>query len=162
MDRDREDQPPREPAEPRPEPREQTHPAAADHVVAMVDRLEQGLEMVAGPRLEGRSHEDERRFGALQRGLERPVPAARVGLHRLDGRPAAPGEQVAQGVGGSPVAAELLVAREHDHQNRGVGQRVAVEVSVERVEFVMRRGHSASRRSIQTGSGASQRARAAR
>jgi len=162
FNRDREDQAPGEAGEPASQPGERTRPASADDMVAAVDRLEQGPEVLGGPRLVGRGHEDERGRGAPERGLERLAPAVRVGRLRRDGRAAAPGEQVAQRLGGLAGAVGTVVAGEHHDEDRGVGQGVAPEVVVERVEFVLRRGHSASRRSVQTGSGASQRATAAR
>jgi hypothetical protein len=140
--RDREDQaagPGRQPTRP-------TCPAlrgpAADDVVAVVDRLEQGLQMGLGPRLLGRRHQDEREVGAGQAdgqggvepsagdrhdpGLDRAVHRAQRLDQRCDDGLGAVGGQVG----------------EQDDADPGVGQRVAAKVAtVGVVEFL---GHFSS------------------
>jgi hypothetical protein len=49
VDRDREDEPPGEPADPAADLREPSYPPPADDVVAMVDRLQERLDMFGCP-----------------------------------------------------------------------------------------------------------------
>ena len=159
LDRHREDQPPGEPAEPAAEPREQTHPAAADDVVAMVDRLRAAGR--DGRAVHGSSAVVTRTSGAVgalqaEASSARFQPGSRSADHRSrrpSGRAGRAGRR--RRVGDSPVAAGVLAARRA--RSPGPRRRAAGRAgSGRRTGRVTRHrdvGHSASRTiDAQTGS----------
>jgi hypothetical protein len=115
-------------------------------VIAVVDGLQQRLQMLRGPRLLGRRDQDEREVGAAQADDERLVePTTRgpddASLHR----PAHRGDMCDQGRDDGLGAVGRQVA-EQDDADAGVGQRVALEVAEEGIVEFLARGHSGSRR----------------
>jgi hypothetical protein len=180
LDRHREDEPPGEPAEPARQPHGQAILARADDVIAMVDRLEQGIEVGRGPGLARRGHEHERRDGPLEPPGDRLMEVEMV-AHDDDALdvPSTLRDQLLERPGHARVRGPV-VRGQHDDPDGGTRHRVAAEVGFERVEELINgRGHSASapkgvaalgerltRRgrleSDQTGWGASQRSTAAR
>jgi hypothetical protein len=84
-----EDQLPGEPAEPSAQPLQQAHPPRADDVVAVIDRLEQGIEVRRGPGRAGRRHQHERHDRPGEPAAYGRAPANRFG-HDDDGLHGAP------------------------------------------------------------------------
>lgn len=78
-DRDREDDSPGEPAERTPQPHESTILPRTDDVIAVIDRVEQGVEMRGGPWLARAGDQDEWRDRTLKAMRERLAPAVLPG-----------------------------------------------------------------------------------
>jgi hypothetical protein len=119
--------------------------AAADHVVALIDRLQERLQMSVGPGLAGGRHEHQRLGRAGKASLERSAEPARVDYldHSLRG-PAARLEQRHDAPGDRGRGVRPFGRSEHDNANRGVRQRIAMQVRLERVALVFGRGHACS------------------
>jgi hypothetical protein len=137
VDRHREDHPPGEPAEPAPEAHGRPVLPPADDVIAMIDRVQQRIEMGGGPGLARRGHEHERGDGPLEPQGERLVQAAPGARddHAVD-LPATLRDQLLQRTGHAPGRGPI-VRRQDDHPDGGTGQRVAPEVGFEGVEEVV-------------------------
>ncbi|WP_020465753.1 hypothetical protein [Singulisphaera acidiphila] len=99
-DRHAEDRSPRDLADPAGQAFQGGDLAPADHVIAGVDRLEQGIEMGGRPTLLGCRHQDERDLCPAQALFQSPVPASSRDRddHALDGS-ASFGDQRFQGCG---------------------------------------------------------------
>jgi hypothetical protein len=158
-----EDQLPGEPAEPAAKPLQPSDPACADDVVAMIDGFEQRIEVLRGPGRACRRHEDDRHLGPGKSTADGLVPAKLFGRDddRLHGAPSRGQQLLERGRDGR--GRRTVIQGQDDYPNRSSRERIAPEVGLEGIEEVVRgRRHSASRRSAQTGCGASQRSTAAR
>jgi hypothetical protein len=146
VDRHREDEPPRQPAEPAPEPHDRAILARADDVIAVIDGVEQGVEMGGGPGLAGRGHQDERLPGPLEPPGKRLTPVGLLARHDDTFDPPSPlGDQLFQRMGHAIGRIPVLLVQDN-HPDGGIGERVAPVVGFERVEGLINgRGHSASR-----------------
>ncbi len=163
LDRHGEDQLPGEPAEPAEQAREKRLLTRADDVVAVIDRREQGVEVLFSPGLARGGHEHQRIQGPFEPAPQRFVPAVFLAGHDhgLD-RAAARGDQRFQRTSHRPGRGVNAWSEHHD-PDAGSRQRIAPEVRLEWVgELAGGRRHSASRRFAQTRCGASQRSTAAR
>jgi hypothetical protein len=165
VDRHGEDQLPREAAEPASEPAQGVFAPRADDVVAVIDGREQGVEVRGGPRCARRGDEDERCAGPGEPAVERTIPAA-LGTGDDDAidRVAPLGQERFERVEYLPGGV-VRGSGQHDHSDGSGRQRIAPEVSLERIEEVGSGcRHEASRRCAraQTGCGANQRSTAAR
>jgi hypothetical protein len=146
LQRDGEHQAPGHRRQPSREPLPAPGRPTADDVIAVVDGLQERLEMILGPRLLGRRDQDEREMGAFQaegqRAVETVLPGADdAGLHH----PAHRGQVIGQGRDDRRGAVGRQVGREDD-ADAGVGQRIAPEVAEEGVVEFLARCHSCSRR----------------
>jgi hypothetical protein len=113
-DRHGEDQPPRQAGDAAEQAGDQPGAAAADDVVAMVERRQERPEVGVGPRLLGRRDQDDGGRGPVQAHLQGLLLAAardRDDVHL--GRPPAPRQQVAQARGDGLGAGGIAVV-EHD------------------------------------------------
>jgi hypothetical protein len=95
LDRDRKDQPPGEPDDPAHQSGEPAILAGTEHMVAAVDRIEQGIEVGRAPGLEGVGDDHQGRNGLLEPPEHRLVPAliARHTRHHNDRAAAAADRQ---------------------------------------------------------------------
>jgi hypothetical protein len=144
--RDGEHQPPGHRREPTPQALPALDRPAADDMIAVIDGLEERLQMLRGPRLRGRRDQDEREMGVAKadgEGVVQPLPRGPddTGLHRPADRHQVRGQGLDDGCGavGRQVG-------EQDDSDAGVGQRVALEVAEEGIVEFLARGHSGSRR----------------
>lgn len=136
-----EQEPPARRAQPAGQTPAKAHGASAEHVVALVDGLEQGIEMGPRPDLVRERDESERERRTRQAFLDRTVPAARgVDDPRL-GRTPTRGEQARQRHADRLGPAEV-VAAEHDHADARAQERVALDVRFQRVDELITHGHS--------------------
>jgi hypothetical protein len=136
-DRHGEDETPRQARDLPSQSGERPDAAAADDVVAVVERLQEGPEVRVGPRLLRRRDQDDGGRRALEAHLQSPVLAAsrdRDDVHL--GRPPSPRQQVAEARGDRLGTVGLAVV-EHDHPDGGIRQRVAAEMGVERVDVLV-------------------------
>ncbi len=157
-----EDELPRKPAEPAADAVEKPLPTRAHDVVALIDRLEQGVEMLSRPGLARGRHEHQRIRCAFESPPQRLVPAVFLGGHDhgLDSA-AARGDQRFERTGDHARRGVNPWSKDHN-PDAGIPHRIAPEVSLERVgEVAIGRRHPASRRFAQTGLEASQRSTAA-
>jgi hypothetical protein len=111
--------------------------ASADDVVAVVDRLQERVEVGDRPFLEGRRHQDDRLRTAGQALLERLVPADRVGPDDERFGLAVPAFEQVEQASADRVGVGMSEAGHHDDQDSAVGDRVAAGSEVERVDPVV-------------------------
>ncbi|MDE2505778.1 MAG: hypothetical protein KGM43_01060 [Planctomycetota bacterium] len=129
-----EDHLPEHPAEPSRDDPEDSRGPLRVNVVAPVDRLEERRQVFDGRRFERRRDQHQRQRRPRQAAFERPRPA--VDVHRLDhnfGCSFQLRDRVFDRLR-ELFAARDVAAREHDRRNARAGHRVALEVSVKRVD----------------------------
>jgi hypothetical protein len=113
--------------------------ASADDVVAMVDRLEERVEVGDRPFLEGRRHQDDRLGPAGQALFQRLVPSSGVGPDDEGLGLALSAFQEVEQPPADRVGVGVILGRHDDDQDVSVGDRVAAGGEVERVDPVVTR-----------------------
>ncbi len=141
-----EDQPPAHGRQPRPNSFPGPGRPPADDVIAVVDGLQQRLQVALGPRLLGRRDQDEGKLGTVQTEAQRKVEslARRPDDAGFD-HPAHRAQMLGKG-GDDGLGTVGRQVGQEDDADAGVGQRFALEVAEEGVVEFLARGHSGSRR----------------
>jgi hypothetical protein len=148
--RHREDRPPEEAGKPAPDRASPADGSAAEDVVAMVDRLEERIEVPRAPGRDGVRDQHERSRRPQESPLHRLGEAAFIHHNHHDlGAPAASQQQIADRASHERGSNRIAV-RDHDDADGRIVQGVALKVSLERIKaVVVGRGHPASGGALQ-------------
>lgn len=144
---DRNPEDPLEPecAQPTPEALARCGGPSPHHVVALVDRLEQRIDMGARPRIRRRRHQRQRQCRAFEPLPDRTPTIIRDLDHAALGLPSGTRDRLDQRIGNGlrPFGS---AEREHDHANPRAANRFPFDVCFEGIDVFVGLGHRTSPR----------------